>query len=123
MENVFFFILMIVCIIFVIFYPMFCVKISKYKENKKDDAINEIIETIVPGTILTKVIDDKNPFVEPNIKKIKVIDVSKNKYGEVWIKYSYEYLLTGEFNDSIPFYSEAKDILKLYPNIILPNEQ
>jgi len=102
---------------------MFCVKISKYKENKKDDAINEIIETIVPGTILTKVIDDKNPFVEPNIKKIKVIDVSKNKYGEVWIKYSYEYLLTGEFNDSIPFYSEAKDILKLYPNIILPNEQ
>lgn len=123
MENVFFFILMIVCIVFVIFFPMICVKYSDYKENKKDDSINKIIETVVPGTILTKVIDDKNPFVEPNVKKIKVIDVSKNKYGEVWIKYSYEYLLTGEFNDSIPFYSELKDMLKLYPNIILPKEQ
>ena len=122
MENVFFFILMIICIVFVIFYPMFCVKYSNYKENKKDDSVNKIIETVVPGTILTKVIDDKNPFVEPNVKKIKVIDVTKNKYGEVWVKYSYEYLLTGEFNDSIPFYSELKDMLKLYPNIILPKE-
>lgn len=122
MENIFFFILMIICIAVIMFFPMFCTKYSEYKENKKDDSINEIIETVVPGTILTKVVDDKNPFVEPNTKKIKVIDVSKNKYEEVWIKYSYEYL-DGEFNDSIPFYSELKDMLKLYPNIILPKEQ
>ena len=122
MENAFFFILMIICIVFIMFYPLFCTKYSNYKENKKDDSINEIIETVVPGTILTKVIDDKNPFVEHNVNKIKVIDVSKNKYDEVWIKYLYEYL-DGEFYDSIPFYSELKDMLKLYPNIILPKKQ
>ena len=113
---------MIICIVVIVFFPWFCTKYSDYKENKKDDSINEIIETVVPGTILTKVVDDKNPFIKPNAKKIKVIDVSKNKYDEVWIKYSYEYL-DGEFNDSIPFYSELKDMLKLYPNIILPKEQ
>ncbi len=122
MENIFFFILMIICIVVIIFFPWFCTKYSDYKETKKDDSINEIIETVVPGTILAKVVDDKNPFIEPNTKKIKVIDVSKNKYDEVWIKYSYEYL-NGEFNDSIPFYSELKDMLKLYPNIILPKDQ
>lgn len=110
---------MVFGVIFLIEHALDKKKNSETINDNNTCHLKERINTIVPGTILYKVTDDCNPFLEEVERQILILDVKENKKGIFWAKYCYESPFGG-FNNWSPFYSEIETLLRLYPNIKLP---
>lgn len=81
------------------------------------------LNSVIPGTILKKESKSGNPFDE-ELSSIKVLEIKRNSYGEIWIKFAYENIVTpGKYFEGFPSYDSLENKLKLYPVIVLPKHQ
>ena len=118
----------ILSLIFVIAFVAFVVakgnresnmlQIAKLKEQEAK------LNSVIPGTILRKENKSGNPFNDEELSSIKVLEIKRNSYGEIWIKFAYENIVTpGKYFEGFPSYDSLENKLKLYPVIELPKQQ
>lgn len=118
----------ILSLIFVIAFVAFVVakgnretnmlQIAKLKEQEAK------LNSVIPGTILRKENKSGNPFSVEDLSSIKVLEIKRNSFGEIWIKYAYENIVcNGEYFERWPSYDSLENKLKLYPVIELPKKQ
>lgn len=82
------------------------------------------LNSVIPGTILRKENKSGNPFKVEDLSSIKVLETKRNSYGEIWIKFAYENIVSpGKYYEGFPSYDSLENKLRLYSVIELPKKQ